>query len=225
MRLGQRPQSVPPLIVAAPSSWADLIQLEVTGASGPASTWPVTLLQRPPSSLTLDIEHAGELRWTLSPAEASKLAADQYRLAAVLTTGDATPEGAWKGTARSNPVLLTLLDEPAPMSMELKEQKMMVFSDYHLVRGEANEAARVIEAHLAEDPESIDGLAMSGELAVVRGNIPEAIRFYERAIDMHSTRFPDSHEPPVTLYARVRQLQKQLSPESLPYPLNYLQKK
>ncbi|HEX8434460.1 hypothetical protein [Archangium sp.] len=207
--------------MAAPSSWADLFQLEVTGESGTVSTWPVTLLERPPSSLTLDMEHAGELLWTLSPAEASKLASGQYRIAAVLTSGDATPEGAWKGTVRSPAVLLTLLDEPTPLSLEFKEQKMMVFSDFHLVRGEVDEAARVIAAHLAEDPESIDGLAMSGELAVLRGNIPEAVRLYEQAIAVHSKRFPDSPEPPVTLYSRLYQLQKQLPARSLPYPFEY----
>ncbi len=169
------------------------------------------------------MKHAGELLWTLSPAEASKLTAGHYRIAAVLTSENATPEEAWKGTVRSPPVLLTLLDEPAPLSLESKEQKMMAFSDFHLVRGEVDEAARVIAAHLAEDPESIDGLAMSGELNVLRGNILEAVRLYERAIAVHSKRFPNSPEPPVALYSRLRQLQEQLPPRSPPYPFEYKQ--
>jgi hypothetical protein len=167
------------------------------------------------------MKQGGELLWTLAPAESARLTAGRYELTVVLTSGDATPEGAWKGTKRSHPAMLTLLDEPVPMSLELKEQKMMTFSDFHLVRGEVDEAARVIAAHLAEDPESIDGLAMSGELAVLRGNLPESVRLYRQAISVHSKRFPDSPEPPVGLYSRLRQLQEQLPPRSPPYPFEY----
>jgi tetratricopeptide (TPR) repeat protein len=158
----------------------------------------------------------------LPPADTASLVPDRYTLAVVLTSADTTPEGAWKGTARSNPVVMSVLEEPAPMPPELKEEKMRVFSSFHLLRGEIEDAVRVIEAHLAEDPESIDGLAMKGEVAVERGNIPEAIRSYQKAIAVHSKRFPDSPEPPVGLYSRLRQLQEQLPPQNPPPPFQRL---
>ncbi|HEX8434459.1 hypothetical protein [Archangium sp.] len=225
MELGAQPASVSPLKLAAPSSWSDLFHLEVKGESGAELAWPFVLLYRSPSSIDLDLKQAGELYWTISPADAAKLASGHYRVTAVLTAGNATPEGAWKGTARSNPVLMSLLDEPAPMPPVVKEAKLRVFSRFYLIRGEVDEAARIITEHLSENPESIAGLALSGELAIVRGNIPEAIRAYEQAIDAHDKRFPDSPEPPIELYSRLRQLREQLPSQYPPPPLEYLYKK
>ncbi len=183
------------------------------------------LLHRPPSSLTLDLKQAGELYWTLSPADAATLESGHYEIAAVITSEDETPEGSWKGTARSNPVLMNLLDEPAPMPPVTKEAKFRVFSRFHSIRGEVDEAARIIATHLTEEPESIDGLAMSGELAIVRGDIPGALRAYEKALDAHGKRFPDSPEPPIELYSRLRQLREQLPPQYPPYPFERIYKK
>jgi hypothetical protein len=171
----------PLLINPQNGSWANTIQLVVTDTSGATRNWPIQLATTPSGSLGLDATSVGRLAWVVAPSDTAAIAPGTYSVNGILNTTASAGVTGWNGTQNSNPVSIQVASAPASQTAQQQEQQFEMLASYHRLVGEASQALVDVNNLLAQQPTSVGGLALQGDLLDQMGQTANALASYDQA--------------------------------------------
>jgi len=185
------------ILAGADGTWSDAVRIEIVNGRGEPQRWPMTLATRAAATLQLDAETAGELNWWIAPSDTDTLPRQTYRITARLDTRESSAHGAWRGTAASDSVAITIIDEPAAdHDLEAAAQLM---ASYFIQIGETDRALEVVTELTKDRPNSPGALELQGDVLALLDRSSEALDAYDRAIEILIALEPDAPEPPMEL--------------------------
>jgi hypothetical protein len=189
-----------PIVLAAKDgAWSNAVRIEVRSARGELQSWPLHLATAAPATLTLDRMHGGELVWWLSPQEVAELPKGDYTFAAKLDTTESSAANAWKGIAAGEQVNIRIGAEPVTWTTEQVSMKHQLLASYHLLRNAPREARAVLDELLRKQPDNISALGFQADVLAADGKSVEALKLYDRALEVFERKHPDIPEPPAAL--------------------------
>jgi hypothetical protein len=204
--VGQGNGNVVPITLSLPTgSWSDAVHLVVRDSSGNSQTWPINLAFRPTGSegsIVLDDQIEGRLAWSVPPSITTSIPAGTYEAVAILDTSSTTAQGAFNGMVASNPVTITIQSEPSPLPVSLQEQKYMLLATYDLLQGNSTQATADLNTLLTNQPNSIVGMMLIGDLLNLQGQPLASLQRYDDAVSAFFTANPVVTEPPTWLIDR-----------------------
>lgn len=204
-------------LIPASGGWDSLVTVHFVGAQREEVSWPWVPVFHTDGALVLDEKATSHsLGWYLGPEETRGLVPGEYAAFALLESRHGAQQGGWVGRVGSVPLRLEVVDEPVPLSLELAERKAVLFARYELYRGNASAAVSTLDAHLAQQPDSVGALALKAELMERAGELERAYTLYGQTLDVFFRKHPNAREPPFELIARARALRERLN--SLPTP-------
>src|ERR1035437_7117478 len=183
-------------IELAPGSgtWADAVEVEISGASNGAPKLHAQLVAKPESAIaTLDAERNAGGVWFLSSATSGKLAPGEYLVHARLMIHDGT---GWKGEAVSDEIALHIA--ATSTATERVIQRTMALAHEAVLADAPQEAARLLDSLLTGDPDNIPLLTMRGALCARRGAYHAAMACVNRA--MRRVEREGWTHPPIELF-------------------------
>jgi Tfp pilus assembly protein PilF len=96
----------------------------------------------------------------------------------------------------------------------MAEEKALTFAQYHLYRGDRGAALATLDAQLARQPQSVGALAFKAEMMEDTGELLQAYKLYNAALEAHFAKRPSAQHPPFGLMERQSALSKKLFPET-----------
>jgi len=211
--------AAPILIASTNGPWSNALELRVVDEQHQLQNWPLHVSPMTNETLLLTDETGGRLRWWLSPEETTQLTRGIYELAVTLQTTNVTRPLAWTGLIKCVPVIITVTNEPAPLSEDDVEEKQGLMTRYALIEGNALQAAQRVAALLTAYPTNIGGLTMNMYLQRNAGQLVEALQTAEQALDQVYAQSPLAPEPPAELLRNLVELQFLLTPPTLTFTL------
>jgi hypothetical protein len=203
------------LVPPATGGWDKLIQLKFYSPSRTELTLPLHQVSQPDGPLVLDADtDAYTLHWYLGPEETQELSPGTYVGFARLQSTDEVQNGAWTGVSDSLPVTAEVLNEPVSLDEDMIEEKALTFAQYHLYRSDRGAALASLDAQLARQPQSVGALAFKAEMMEDAGELLQAYKLYNAALEAHFTKRPNAQHPPFGLMERRAALSKKLFPET-----------
>jgi hypothetical protein len=217
--LASIPQSaaIPTLIVGdGTRSWESSVQFFLRTADGQQRPLPWSL--SPASvpgakSLTLDQRAVGQLEFLLPPDSAAALTPGTYEILAALDISNSSPDR-WHGRVVSEPVTLTITAKPAQFTKAEEEQWDLEFVRYFRKAKDTNQAMQWVQHVLSENPASLPGLVLLGELKEEQGDLKGALDAYQWALAQVDIQYPNSYEPPQYLTLKISVLFSTLNAQS-----------
>lgn len=203
--------SASPIVISHTSDWSHLVHFEVTALDGTIQPWPVVMVAAGSPRIALDHTRAGLLSAYVAPADTGQLANGSYRVRAVLDASLATQPGSYQGRAQSAAAVFELRDAPAPPTADEDEQIALFDAQLRLLMGDRSGARAALEALVARQPASIEGLAALSDLDSQDGLVDSSLARIETALDAWKTlpapgSNPSLAEPPLLLLTRQHDL-------------------
>ncbi|PYJ60446.1 MAG: hypothetical protein DME24_09435 [Verrucomicrobia bacterium] len=192
----------PFLIVPGPRGWTGSILFGVKTGDGSEVTWPTHLVGDEQEPVSIGRREAAEFGWWIHPAETTTLPVGDYQISTELNTLDSAD--GWIGKTNSPAILVRVEDEPAPLTPELRAEKLLRLAYHAFWTGQTNDAASFVNELLVEQPTNVVALSLQGDLAELSGNHAEALVARGRALREFYLQNPDSDELPTTLIQQHR---------------------
>lgn len=171
------PPEVPLKLAAGSGPWSSLLHL-----TPPGPAWKLKPVEITDSSISLDDSTSGLLLWTMTAEELDAIPRGTYRIEALLETRD-SPEGAWSGTARASPALVTLVKAIAKPTEDQEVDRARFTANVLRLRGDAAGANRESDALLKKFPKNTLAILLRVDLLEADGKRAEALAFLDGAID------------------------------------------
>ncbi len=130
--------------------WFSASRLKVSGEDEAPVSWPVKM--EPPDgddALTLDADTRGQVLWSLPPDASLNLQEGFYTIALEVNTSASARPDAWRGVARSLPVLVTVALEPQSLSPEQDASKSMLLAEWKAFGADFDGAIAVLDGLLS----------------------------------------------------------------------------
>jgi tetratricopeptide (TPR) repeat protein len=163
------------------------------------SSWPLALLGTPPedSVAILDEEGYYVARFHLPPEKVLLLTPGKYRLKALLKNV-------------SDEVTITIKPNKMPIPVYLSIPKQLELSRYYLDAENSSRAFGHATSILQKDPTNLEALVLRGESFILMRSYKKALADFEKALQVHQKRFPNSLEPPEYLLFRIEWLKERI---------------
>jgi hypothetical protein len=175
--------------------WSEAPSLSVMNSKDEALDFPFRLMAQKEATLLLDTKHTAIVTWWLTGEDTTTIPDGDYRINATLDTLGVLKLDAWLGKVQSNSVLIHMKKEPSALSKEQAEEKQLLLAASARALGDRAKAREYIDALLATQPESIQGLALKAGLLEETGDRTEAMVVYEKAISVFNRKYPDADPP------------------------------
>jgi len=189
-------------IELAPGSgtWADKVAVEISrDARGAPILHAQPATRSESTTATLDAERSADGVWFLSSATSGKLAPGEYLVRARLVIHDGV---GWRGEALSEESVLHVVAPSAVPGHVI--QRTMALAHEAVLSDAPQEAARLLDALLAGDPDNIPLLTMRGALCARGGDYHAAMVCVNRAMS-RVEREKWTH-PPIELFELENQV-------------------
>jgi hypothetical protein len=198
-------------IGSASVPWTNYLRLTLTDAADNPVDWPFQFIHPPSSSLLLSNDAVIEAGLHLTPQQTVALPTNHYRLTVVFDSQAATDPTTWKGVARSVPLEITVLPEPAPMPPDLTAQKALLQAGYAVSLGRPEQAGPVLDQLLLNQPTHVAVLSSKATLQEEQGDVSGALASIGAALDSALRQNADSPEAPVALFRQQNRLLQKLN--------------
>ena len=192
--------SAPTELRPASGTWSDAIEVAIVSVSSAAAKVRAQPALSPEkTSVTLDAErHAGGV-WFVASSATGQLAPGEYVARARFTIAGSN---GWNGEAISEETSLrVVLPSNSP---ERVRQRAMSRAHEAVVTNAPAEAAHLLDAELARDPDDISLLTLRAALCLRGGDLSSALVCVNRAIDRFEK--SGSSHPPSDLFALESQI-------------------
>lgn len=203
--------TVAPLLIDPPNgvTWAEAIELHVTGADGAAQNWNFKSAGRAETrTLQLGQRDFVPFGWRLAPSDTATLAVGEYRLVARLAIQGSS---GWNGEAVSPGLTIKIVDPPAVLGETLGVEKAVLNSRYQLAETNLLAAAAILDDFLFGFPTNTRALMMKSRVLEAQGNLVEAWQVSQNALSIAYKADPFPKEPPFSLVLREQELGRALS--------------
>ena len=213
----EAPDDPPSTLELAPASgtWADAIELTLGDSRGVtvARAHPVEAPVQPTATLGVDVVASGV--WYFSSVSTAALMTGDYLVTAKLLIRDGR---GWTGNATSEPITLHTI---APSeSSELILRRSVAKAKEALATNRPEDAATIIDALLAQKPDTISLLTLRAIISARGGDLTSARLCINRAMDKEDQ--TGAVHPSISLFNLDQQLTAALSapnPPKGPYPV------
>lgn len=185
------------VVAGAGTPWTDSVEVSARKATGESVAWPFRRITSGGNRLVLDGQTVGVVALWISPEDSAALAAGEFEIDATLDTRGSV-EG-WNGVVEAEPVTLTVLDEPVPLTPELEAWKLLSLARYRLSGGETEAALALVDQALEALPGSLGALAFKAEILALEDRDEEALAAYDEALEEFHDQYPLAEEPPFEL--------------------------
>jgi len=209
-KLFLRDKTVESMVISSRGeSWVQAITLVAQNSKDQTIDLPFKLKPLAEAALTLDAEKMGTMSWWLAGEDTMTIPEGDYRVIARLDTSGVKKPGIWRGKVSSEPVILHLSKEPAPLSEEQAEEKQLLLAARAKGSGDSAKAMGYVDTLLAARPESLQGLALKAGLLEAAGDKMAAMKTYEKAIAIFYRKYPNA-DPPYELWDEYNRLVAEL---------------
>ena len=179
-----------------------------------------TKLVRPPGAkgVTLTAQTEADLTFAVEPSSAAQIRPGEYAIVASLNVPSniSLKPGTWTGQVQSDPVELTIADNPARLSPDDEEKLDLHFAAYFYASGDFAEAAKRAQSALALNPRSIAAAIAIGEARKAHGDLKGALEVFQKARSEYYRQYPKSYEPPTLLLSRISDIEATMEGEQPP---------
>lgn len=205
-----RPGVTSPIVLTRQGgTWSEALRLVVTNDRGQVVAWPFSAAAAASPTIALDGQTVGEMVWWLAPEESARLALGAHQVVAVLEI-PAAAEGGWTGRRRTDAVSVRVIDEPNLLSAQQEVEKRQRFTEYHLRRGDRQQAIGEVDKLLARQPKNVWALKTKGDWHAAAGRNREALALYDDALAAFYAEHPGPREPPDELLWEQRAVMTRL---------------
>lgn len=168
------------------SPWFRQLQFRILMHGIKKAAWPVEVLGAPPKDAIAILDEKGYylVRHHLSPEQVLKTKPGTYQIQVLL------------GGASSNIITVHVTKQNIPGGVLKSETMQLRLGNYYLARLDTDKALNHAYAVLKKNPNSLNGLILSGEIYIQKKNYRKALTFFEKALKQHQKTYPDSIEPP-----------------------------
>jgi len=201
--------TVTPLVLAdQQGSWSNSAQLTMADSTGAPQSWPVQLALAPPGPLSLGAGTAGVLVWTAGADFTRTIALGTYSASVTLNTTQAF--SGWIGSVSSATATIQIVPPLSSPNTDQVEDQYRALATYDAVQGNISQAISDLGTLLAQQPQSIGGLALNAQILADSGQTAQALAMYSQAIDAFYAQNPSPSEPPNHLLAPQQDLLEQM---------------
>jgi tetratricopeptide (TPR) repeat protein len=189
------PAAQPLKLTAKQGRWRDALTVTVRDAQGATVRWPLHLAAQDGGELALGVDEAVGAAWWLTGEETAALAAGDY----VVTVGfdprqvDGLP--AEPTALRSEEFRLQVAPEPAPLSAELRQEKLYQLGRLALLQGDLAPIGGLVDQLLGLDPQSIAARRLKAAALLHEGQADAALLQLDEALALYLKRFPKACPP------------------------------
>ena len=178
-----RSVNVSPLLINPMNgSWSNTVHLVVTDSTGATHTWPIHLATVPSGPIALDAINVGRLIWVVAPSDTEAIAPGTYVVQGTLDTTASAGSAGWSGTTNSNIVSLQVAPPLAAETSDQQERQYELLAEYDQLVGNDVQALNNINTLLAQQPNSVGGLAWKGTVLEALGQTADALAAYDQAV-------------------------------------------
>jgi hypothetical protein len=211
-----RSVNVSPLLINSMNgSWSNTVHLVVTDSSGATQSWPIQLVTIPSGPIVLDAINVGRLFWVVAPSNTEAIAPGTYMVQGTLDTTASAGSSGWSGTTNSNIVSLQVAPPLATETSDQQERQYELLAEYDQLVGNDVQALNDINTLLAQQPNSVGGLAWKGTILEQTGQTAGALAAYDQAVATAFSINPDPRaEPPEALLTPQGRLRSKLLSQS-----------
>ena len=191
--------------LGGPEGWPRFIRFQaLTEDAWSELDWPLWLLLYYPREQVVDLDGSTScyVEFGLDPEDPKRPAGEFQTRAVVEISRDVVVE--------SNVVEIGLLEEATPKAERGKEEYLLARGRYAYKRGLYDEAMGYAKGTLKANPGSIPSLQLQAEIEKARGNLPEALAAYEKALKAFTEQKPDIREPPRVFISEINRLRATL---------------
>jgi hypothetical protein len=199
-------------------SWANAVKLTITDSTGTTVPWPAQLVAAPAGALTLDGQQTGVLKWIVSAADSSNIAAGKYQVLAVIDTTASTGTTGWNGTATSDVAVVQVNATNTPTQAQI-EQKLISEAITDRLLGNNIQAITALDQLLVQNPTSVRALQLKGAVLTDMGQMQAALDATQQALDNVLAQDPNPQEPPKLLLRAASSLRDQIFVNTSPQPV------
>jgi MBG domain (YGX type)/Dockerin type I domain len=190
----------PLLINAQNGSWANTLHLAITDNNGAAQNWPIQSITPPVDSLILDQANASTLTWVVAPSATSVIAPGSYTAIVSLDTTASAGTSGWRGVTTSHPVTIQIAISPSSPTVDVQEDQAILLATYDGLLGNTSQGVADLSSFLSQNPSSVRGLAVRGDLLEQSGQIDDALEAYDDSVAASFSTNPGTGlEPPAQL--------------------------
>lgn len=160
--------------------------------------------------VSLDEKQTAYVTVTVAPEDTAYILKGTYRVRVYFENRS---DNQWQGRVSSNPVEITVVDEPKTLPLEEKKEKHLLTVEYYLSLKDFDSAIKAVQQVFSISPKSIDGLVLLGQAQEGKGDFKAALDSYEKAFDEFYQKYPDADHPPAGLMRSIHRMRGKLGIE------------
>lgn len=193
------------MIAPKDTPWTTAIKLTVKDTAGIVKDWPLHLISAKNPTLELTRGTEAKISYWLSSEETLKLAEGKYIITASLEVKEVASVSAWAGMVTSDEIPIRISAEPAPLTAEQTQSKILIQARLAVLLGDFPGALTLIDGLLKNKPDNILWLSVKASILEDMGKPEEAIKANNYALAIFLQEFPDE-DPPGPMIETQRRL-------------------